>query len=50
MINDIKNKEQQERLKYVPVSVKVAEVTALRVVCTSPGWNNTETESEETVF
>ena len=50
MQQDIKNKEPQERQAYVPASVKVINVTAQRVVCTSPGRQDTETEPEETVF
>lgn len=50
MRNDIKNKEPQERTKYVPADVTVIEFAAESVVCTSPGWNDTDTEPEETVF
>ena len=39
MKNDIKNNEPQERQKYVPASVKVIEVTAQKVMCTSPSPN-----------
>lgn len=35
MKQDIKNKEPRERQEYVPASVKVIEVTAQRVICTS---------------
>ena len=35
MKQEIKNKEPQERQAYVPASVKVIEVTAQRVICTS---------------
>ena len=37
MKQDIKNKEPQERQAYVPASVKVIEITAQRVICTSGG-------------
>ena len=37
MRQDIKNKELQERQKYVPASVKVIEVTAQRIICQSGG-------------
>lgn len=43
MKQDIKNKEPQERQAYVPASVKVINVTAQRVICTSGGtqdYNN----------
>lgn len=50
MRNDIKTREPQERQKYVPADVTVIEFTAQSVVCTSPGWRNSETEEEETVF
>ncbi len=36
MKQDIKNKELQERQSYVPASVEVIEVTAQKVMCTSP--------------
>lgn len=39
MKQDIKNKEPQERLDYVPASVKVVNVTAQRIICTSPNGN-----------
>ena len=35
MKQDIKNKEPQERQKYVSPSVKVIEVAAQRVICQS---------------
>ena len=35
MKQEIKNKEPQERQAYVPASVKVIEVIAQRVICTS---------------
>ena len=35
MKNEIKSKELRERQAYVPASVKVIEVTAQRVICTS---------------
>ena len=35
MRQDIKNKELQERQKYVPASVKVFNVTAQKVLCVS---------------
>ena len=50
MRQDIKNKEPRERQAYVPASVKVIEVTAQKVVCTSPGWNDTDSNPEHTVF
>lgn len=34
-MKEIKNKENQERRKYVPASVKVIEFTAQRVLCGS---------------
>ena len=37
MKQDIKNNELRERQTYVPASVKVIEVTAQRVICTSGG-------------
>ena len=37
MKQDIKNNELRERQAYVPASVKVIEVTAQRVICTSGG-------------
>ena len=40
MKQDIKNKELRENQKYVSPSVKVIEVTAQMVICTSP--NGTE--------
>lgn len=40
MKQDIKNKEPQERQAYVPASVKVINVTAQRVICTSPSSVN----------
>ena len=35
MKQDIKNKELQERQKYVPASVEVIEVTAQKIICQS---------------
>lgn len=35
MRQDIKNKEPRERQAYVPASVKVINVTAQKVLCTS---------------
>ena len=35
MKQDIKKNEPQERQAYVPASVKVIEVTAQRIICTS---------------
>lgn len=35
MKQEIKDKELQERQTYVPASVKVIEVSAQRVICTS---------------
>ena len=35
MKQEIKNNEPQERQGYVPASVKVIEVTAQKVMCTS---------------
>ena len=35
MKENIKNNELRERQAYVPASVKVIEVTAQRVICTS---------------
>ena len=35
MKQDIKNDELRERQTYVPASVKVINVTAQRVICTS---------------
>ena len=40
MKQEIKNKELQKRQAYVPASVKVIEVTAQRVICTSGGTEN----------
>ncbi len=37
MKQDIKNKELREIQEYVSPSVKVIEVTAQRVICTSDG-------------
>lgn len=37
MMENIKNNEFQERQNYVPVRAKVMEVTAQKVICTSPG-------------
>ena len=42
MSQDIKNKELQERQAYVPVSVKVIEVAAQRVICQSDGTENSQ--------
>ena len=50
MRQDIKNKEPRERQAYVPASVKVIEFTTQKVVCTSPGWNDTDSNPEQTVF
>ncbi len=50
MKDDIKKREPQERTRYIPASMKVIEFTAQKVVCTSPGWNDTETDPEETLF
>ena len=36
MKQEIKNNEPQERQSYVPASLKVIEVTAQKVMCTSP--------------
>ena len=44
MKQDIKNKEPQERQAYVPASVKVIEVTAQKVICTS---GNTDSYNRE---
>ena len=40
MKQDIKNNELRERQAYVPASVKVINVTAQRVICTSPSSVN----------
>ena len=48
MKETIKNKEPQERQAYVPASVKVINITAQKVICTSPN-GNTE-DLEETSF
>ena len=40
MKQDIKNNELRERQTYVPASVKVIEVTAQKVMCTSPSSVN----------
>lgn len=37
MKQEIQNRNRQERRKYVPATVKVVEVTAQKVICTSPG-------------
>ena len=34
-MKEIKNKEQRERQKYIPASVKVINVTAQKVLCQS---------------
>lgn len=44
MKQDIKNKEFRENQKYVSPSVKVIEVTAQRVICTSGGTQNYNTD------
>ena len=38
-MKEIKNFNEQERRAYVPASVKVIEVTAQKVMCTSPSPN-----------
>ena len=49
-MKEIKKFNKQERQSYVPASVKVIEVTAQRVMCTSPSsvdgnfWSNSEEE------
>ncbi|MBQ0080127.1 MAG: hypothetical protein KBS95_01060 [Alistipes sp.] len=40
MKQEIKNNELQERQSYVPASVKVIEVTAQKVMCTSPSFDD----------
>ena len=40
MKDNIKNYVPQERQSYVPVSVKVIEVTAQKVMCTSPSFDD----------
>ncbi|MCQ2171162.1 MAG: hypothetical protein MJZ17_00175 [Bacteroidales bacterium] len=40
MKENIKNNELQERQAYVPASVKVIEVTAQKVMCTSPSFSD----------
>lgn len=35
MKQDVKNKELQERQKYVPARVEVIEVTAQKIICQS---------------
>lgn len=47
MKQDIKNKEFRENQEYVSPSVKVIEVTAQRIICTSPN-GNTEGLDEST--
>ena len=36
MMKEIKKFNEQERQSYVPASVKLIEVTAQKVMCTSP--------------
>ena len=50
MRNDIKNKEPQERTKCIPAEATVIEFTGQEIICTSPGWDETETNPEQTVF
>ena len=47
MKQDIKNKEPREHQAYVPASVKVIEVTAQRIICTSTPPNGTEPYERE---
>lgn len=42
MKENIKNNELRERQTYVPASVKVIEVTARRIICTSGGTEDSQ--------
>lgn len=50
MKNEIKNKEPRERQGYVPASVEVIEFTTQKIICQSPGWPDTDSNPEQTVF
>lgn len=48
MKQDIKSKELRERQTYVPASVKVIELTAQRIICTSGGTTEDSQEGSTT--
>ena len=48
MKQDIKNNELRERQTYVPASVKVIELTALRAILSTSNPNGTEQYGTDT--